>query len=44
MGANVMVNFVAFTVFFVFLLGQRLRLASMEQRRDELLWEVAERV
>jgi heme exporter protein C len=35
------VNVVAFTVLFVFLLGQRLRLARLEQRRDEILWEEA---
>lgn len=39
-----MVNLIAFTVLFVFLLGQRLRLAGMEQRRDELLWQEAQRV
>ena len=35
------VNVVAFTVLFVFLLGQRLKLARLEQRRDEILWEEA---
>jgi hypothetical protein len=39
-----MVNFVAFTLLYVFLLGQRLRLANMEQRRDALVWEEARRV
>ena len=33
------VNLFAFTVLFVFLLGQRLKLAQLEQRRDEVLWE-----
>jgi heme exporter protein C len=37
-------NLLAFTVLFVFLIGQRLRLARMEQHRDELLWEEAQRV
>lgn len=44
MEVALMVNLVAFTVLFVFLLGQRLRLAAMEQQRDELLWEEAQRV
>lgn len=35
------VNVVAFTILFVFLLGQRLKLARLEQRRDEVLWEEA---
>jgi heme exporter protein C len=35
------VNVVAFTVLFVFLLGQRLKLARLEQCRDEVLWEEA---
>lgn len=35
------VNLFAFTVLFVFLLGQRLKLAQLEQRRDEVLWEEA---
>lgn len=35
------VNVVGFTVLFVFLLGQRLKLARLEQRRDEILWEEA---
>jgi heme exporter protein C len=34
-------NVLAFTVLFVFLLGQRLKLARLEQRRDEVLWEEA---
>jgi heme exporter protein C len=38
------VNVVAFTLLFVFFLGQRLRLAQMEGQRDELLWEEAQRV
>ncbi|HEX8919113.1 MAG TPA: cytochrome c biogenesis protein CcsA [Chloroflexota bacterium] len=33
------VNMLAFLVLFVYLLGQRLRLALLEQRRDDLLWE-----
>jgi heme exporter protein C len=41
MEAALFVNVVAFTVLFVFLLGQRLRLARLEQRRDEILWEEA---
>ncbi|GAC1443286.1 MAG: cytochrome c biogenesis protein CcsA [Chloroflexota bacterium] len=44
MEVALMVNLLAFTVFLVFLLGQRLRLAKMEHRRDELLWEDAQRV
>jgi len=44
MQVALMVNLVAFTLLFVFLLGQRLRLAAMEQQRDELLWEEAQRV
>ena len=35
------VNVIAFTVLFVFLLGQRLKLARLEQHRDEVLWEEA---
>lgn len=34
-----LVNMIGFAVLFAFLLGQRLRLAAMEHRRDELLWE-----
>ncbi|HEY8686149.1 MAG TPA: cytochrome c biogenesis protein CcsA [Chloroflexota bacterium] len=34
-------NVLAFTVLFVFLLGQRLKLAQLEQSRDEVLWEEA---
>jgi len=37
-------NLLAFTVLFVFLLGQRMRLARMEQQRDELLWQEVQRV
>ncbi len=44
MEVALMVNLLAFTVLFVFLLGQRLRLSRMEQRRDELLWQEAQRV
>lgn len=39
-----MVNLAAFTLLFIFLLGQRLRLARFEQRRDELIWQEAQRV
>jgi heme exporter protein C len=39
-----MVNLVAFTLLFLFLLGQRMRLAAMEQQRDQLLWEEVQRV
>lgn len=42
MEAALLVNVVAFTVLFVFLLGQRLKLARLEQRRDEVLWEEAQ--
>ena len=38
------VNFIGFTVLFFFLLGQRLRLAGLEQQRDQLVWEEAQRV
>lgn len=38
------VNVAAFTLMFLFLLGQRLRLARMESERDTLLWEEARRV
>jgi heme exporter protein C len=38
------VNVLAFTVLFVFLLAQRLRLGELESDRDELLWEEAQRV
>lgn len=44
MEVALMVNLLAFTVLFVFLLGQRLRLSRMEQWRDELLWQEAQRV
>lgn len=39
-----LVNSLGFLALFLFLLSQRLRLASMEHRRDELLWEEAQRV
>jgi heme exporter protein C len=42
MEVALLVNTVAFLLLFAFLLGQRLRLAVMEQRRDELLWEEAQ--
>jgi heme exporter protein C len=38
------VNMLAVFVLFLFLLGQRLRLAKMEQERDELVWAEAQRV
>lgn len=38
------VNMLGFLLLFLFLLGQRLRLAALEQRRDELLWQEAQRV
>ncbi|HZS93526.1 MAG TPA: cytochrome c biogenesis protein CcsA [Chloroflexota bacterium] len=44
MEVALLVNMLAFLVFFLFLLGQRLRLAGLEQRRDEFLWEEAQRV
>jgi heme exporter protein C len=44
MELTLFVNVIAFTVLFVFLLGQRLRLGQLEHERDELLWEEAQRV
>jgi heme exporter protein C len=44
MEVALVVNLLAFTVLFAFFLGQRLRLARLEQRRDEILWEEAQRV
>lgn len=44
MEVALLVNSLAFLVLFVFLLGQRLRLASIEQRRDDLLREEVQRV
>ncbi len=44
MEISLFVNLLAFTVLFVFLLGQRMRLARMEQQRDELLWQEVQRV
>jgi len=44
MEVALVVNMVGFLLLFLFLLGQRLRLARMEQRRDELLWEEIQRV
>ena len=44
MEVTLFVNLVAFTLLFLFLLGQRLRLATMEGDRDELLWQEAQRV
>ncbi|GAC1319212.1 MAG: cytochrome c biogenesis protein CcsA [Chloroflexota bacterium] len=39
MEVALMVNMLAFTLLFVFLLGQRMRLARLEARRDQLLYE-----
>lgn len=39
-----MVNLAGFILLFVFLLGQRIRLARLEQERDELVWLEAQRV
>jgi heme exporter protein C len=39
-----LVNLLAFTMLFLFLLGQRLRLAALEQERDQILWEEAQHV
>ncbi|MGH2443503.1 MAG: cytochrome c biogenesis protein CcsA [Chloroflexota bacterium] len=44
MEVALMVNVLAFTILFVFLLGQRMRLARIEHRANELLWEEAQRV
>jgi heme exporter protein C len=44
MELTLFVNVVAFTVLFLYLLGQRLRLGELENQRDELLWEEAQRV
>jgi heme exporter protein C len=44
MEVALLVNTLAFAVLFVFLLGQRLRLARLEQERDELLWQEIQRV
>ncbi|HLJ66202.1 MAG TPA: cytochrome c biogenesis protein CcsA [Chloroflexota bacterium] len=44
MEVTLFVNLAAVTLLFLFLLGRRLRLASMEQERDELLWREAQRV
>jgi heme exporter protein C len=41
MEVALIVNVIAFTVLFVFLLGQRLKLASLEERRDAILYEEA---
>lgn len=43
MEVALMVNLLAFTVLFLFFLGQRMRLAAMERRRDEILWQEAQR-
>lgn len=43
MEVALMVNMVAFLLLFVFLLGVRLRLANLEHRRDEFLWQEAQR-
>jgi heme exporter protein C len=39
-----LVNSLGFLLLFLFLLGQRLRLAKLEQKRDALIWEEARRV
>jgi heme exporter protein C len=44
MEVALMVNMLAFTLLFLFLLGQRMRLGRLEQQRDEFLWEEAQRV
>lgn len=44
MEVALVVNMLGFTLAFLFLLGQRLRLARLEERRDEMLWEEAQRV
>lgn len=44
MEVALLINLLGFTLLYLFLLGQRLRLARMEQRRDELLWEELQRV
>lgn len=44
MEVALMVNMLAFAVLFVFLLGQRLRLARLEAQRDELLRRESQRV
>jgi len=44
MEVALLVSMAAFTVLYLFLLGQRLRLARLEQDRDELLWQEAQRV
>jgi len=44
MEVALLVNMLACLLLFLFLLGQRLRLAGLEQQRDELLWQEAQRV
>ncbi|MGI8824265.1 MAG: cytochrome c biogenesis protein CcsA [Chloroflexota bacterium] len=44
MEVALMVNLLAFTILFVFLLGQRLRLARLEEQRDDVLFHEAQRV
>lgn len=44
MEVALLVNLLAFLVVFLFLLGLRLRLARLEQERDEFLWQEAQRV
>lgn len=43
MEVALLVNVLAFLLIFLFLLGQRLRLARLEQERDEFLWQEAQR-
>jgi heme exporter protein C len=38
------VNMLGFILAFLFLLGQRLRLAGLEGERDRMMWEEAQRV
>lgn len=44
MEAALLVSMLAFTALYLFLLGQRLRLGRLEQERDEILWQEAQRV
>lgn len=43
MEVTLVVNMLAFTVLFAYLLGQRMRLAAMEEQRDGLLYQEAQR-
>jgi heme exporter protein C len=44
MEVALLINLAGFTLLYLFLLGRRLRLARLEQQRDELLWEEVQRV